>query len=151
MDRLEFLESIFSLFGKKDEQMIRAYDVALTVNKTIDWDKLYKIIIKDYTKLPAPSEILTKLEFCLIRVSPKDYGKIVVFITENNKIFDFVCTGYGNDFSKSLECLKEKYGKVLIKVFPPHTVILKNEALIPHNDGFEIETLNFPEELRKAA
>lgn len=151
VDRLEFLESIFNLFGKKDEQMLRAYDLALSVNKTVDWYKLYKIIIKDYTRLPSPSDILAKLEFCLIRINTEDYGKIVVFITENNKIFNFVCTGYGNEFSRNLERLKEQYGKVLVKIFPPNTTILKNEALIPDYDGFTVEILSFPEELRKAA
>lgn len=151
MDRLEFLESIFNLFGKKDEQMIRAYDLALSVNKPVNWDKLYKIVIKDCSKLPAPSELLAKLEFCLFRVSSEDYGKIIVFITESNKIFNYVCTGYGNEFKKLLGNLQNQYGRVLIKTYPPNTTILKNEALIPTKDGFIVETLDFAQSLNEAA
>jgi hypothetical protein len=68
MNRTDFVRRIFKFCGKDDGDLMREYDLALSVNKPIDWDKLYSICIKEMKNryLPAPSYFLEQLDRCLI-------------------------------------------------------------------------------------
>lgn len=68
MNRMDFLKEIFNFCGKDDEQLMRTYDLALTTNKPIDWNKLYKIFITESKNryLPAPSYFIGLFDRCLI-------------------------------------------------------------------------------------
>ena len=56
MQRGEFIEQVFMFFKSKDENLMRAYDLALTVKECIDWDKLYRIVLNEAESryLPPP-------------------------------------------------------------------------------------------------
>lgn len=72
MDRIGFLQKLFNFFGKeineKNKKVLIDYDIALTTNKKIDWNKLYTICIQEAEKrfLPMPSWIVSKLDKCII-------------------------------------------------------------------------------------
>ncbi len=72
MNRIEFLERVFDFFGKdieKNAQLIKDYDLALTTNKRIDWDKLYSKVLKESeTKyLPMPKWFIAKFDDCILQ------------------------------------------------------------------------------------
>lgn len=56
MQRSEFIEQVFMFFKSKDENLMRAYDLALTVKESIDWDKLYRVVLNEAESryLPTP-------------------------------------------------------------------------------------------------
>ncbi len=69
MDRIEFLKKIFHFFGKdatQNEELLTQYDLAFTVKENIDWDKLYRIVLKEAETryLPAPKWFVDKFYRC---------------------------------------------------------------------------------------
>ena len=66
MERRDFIEAIFAFFNVKDEEktLYKAYDLALTSGKNVDWGKLYVNTLKEATSryLPPPKFFIDK--FC---------------------------------------------------------------------------------------
>lgn len=129
MTRLEFLQEIFKFFGKKDEDLLRTYDIALTTKDNIDWDKLYKKVITEVESryLPAPKWFLGMMPSFII-TEPGQYryddGQSVLRLTDRFYVFDMwhvtrTIEEIGNYY-------KNKYGRsfVSFKYYPPEFTII---------------------------
>jgi hypothetical protein len=66
MERKEFIDQVFTFFKNNDEELKKAYDLAFTVKENIDWDKLYRIVLKEAETryLPAPKWFVDKFYRC---------------------------------------------------------------------------------------
>lgn len=94
MDRLQFLEKVFSFYGKelnaKNRELLKDYDLALTTQKRVDWDNLYKKVIKDFeTKnLPMPKWFIAKFDSCLLPIEGNykiNGGKGILYLAFKDK------------------------------------------------------------------
>lgn len=69
MDRLDFIEKIFTLYRVKPENnkdLVTIYDEAFSVNKAIDWDKLYsRVLATADGALPKPAWFTSQFDGCL--------------------------------------------------------------------------------------
>lgn len=74
MNRENFLNDVFSFFRTNDENLQRTYDLALTTNKHIDWDKFYMRVIQDAESryLPVPKWFIAKMLECEV-IEPGTY------------------------------------------------------------------------------
>ena len=129
MTRLEFLQEIFKFFGKKDEDLLRTYDIALTTKDNIDWQKLYKKVITEAESryLPAPKWFLGMMPSFII-TEPGQYrydaGQSVLRLTDRFYVFDMW------HVTRTLEEIanhyKNKYGSsfVSFKYYPPEFTIM---------------------------
>lgn len=76
MTRTEFLDKIFSFFCyKSDESLKPTYDLALSVEYKVDWDKLFEIVINEAEtrSLPVPKWFTAKIPKCRIYDSKNPY------------------------------------------------------------------------------
>lgn len=66
MNRKDFIDEIFAFFKNSDEGLKKSYDLAFTVKENIDWDKLYRIVLKEAETryLPAPKWFVDKFYRC---------------------------------------------------------------------------------------
>ena len=69
MERLEFIEKVFTLFRvnpDNNRDLILIYDDAFSTRKPVDWDKLYKMVISEAEGgLPKPAFFTSKFDMCL--------------------------------------------------------------------------------------
>lgn len=69
MERLEFIEKVFTLYRVNPENnrdLVLIYDDAFSVNKPIDWDKLYKRVLNTAEGgLPKPGWFVSQFDGCL--------------------------------------------------------------------------------------
>lgn len=129
MTRIEFLKEIFKFFGKNDEELLKAYDMALTTKDKIDWDKLYKKVITSVESryLPAPKWFISLLPNYIIQDEGQyryDDGQSVLRLTDRFYVFDMW------HVTRTLEEIanhyKNKYGSsfVSFKYYPPEFTIM---------------------------
>lgn len=129
MTRIEFLKEIFKFFGKNDEELLKAYDMALTTKDKIDWDKLYKKVITSVESryLPAPKWFISLLPNYIIQDEGQyryDDGQSVLRLKDRFYVFDMW------HVNKTLEEIerhyKNKYGSsfVSFKYYPPEFTIM---------------------------
>lgn len=109
MQRSEFIDEMFSFFKCKDEDLKRAYDLAFTVKESIDWDKLYKIVINEAESryLPVPKWFKDFFPRCIITSSnfyENDGLKVRVTLTDG---YSYEYETFQNNLS--LEELKQKF------------------------------------------
>lgn len=123
MNRSDFVRRIFKFCGKDDGDLMREYDLALSVNKPIDWDKLYSICIKEMKNryLPAPSYFIDLFNRCLnldavggrydnirLRVNLK-HGKL-----ENGYPYEFVTYNNNSTIYELKQSALRKWGDKLV-------------------------------------
>lgn len=92
MNRSDFVREIFKFCGKEDEGLMRTYDVALSVNQPIDWDKLYRICITEMKNryLPAPSCFIELFNRCIISEElGGKYDGIKLRVVLKNTTYDY--------------------------------------------------------------
>jgi len=94
MTRNEFITEIFAFFRCKDEALIKAYDLAFTVNYQVDWQKLYTLVVNEAETryLPAPKWFKAKFPMCKLHyngANPLD-GTNLVITFDNNISYSFV-------------------------------------------------------------
>lgn len=129
MTRLEFLREIFNFFGKKDEDLLRAYDIALTTKNNIDWQGLYKKVITEAESryLPAPKWFLSMMPSFVI-TNPGQYryedGQSVLRLTDRFYVFDM--WHVTRTIEEIANHYKNKYGSsfVSFKYYPPEFTIM---------------------------
>lgn len=73
MERNEFINEVFAFFRTSNEDLKRAYDLAFTTQKRVDWNKLYLKVIQEAESryLPTPKWFVSKFDSCLL---PEDAG-----------------------------------------------------------------------------
>ena len=115
MQRLEFIEKVFTLFRKNPENnadLIRIYDDAFSTKKPVDWDKLYTLTVAqaESSTLPMPQWFTSKFDMCLkdVDYATADGLQIRVLIKDRKHP-----EGYPYDFETyrntlSFEELKQK-------------------------------------------
>lgn len=133
MTRLEFLQEIFKFFGKKDEDLLRAYDMALTTKDNIDWERLYKKVITEVESryLPAPKWFIEKLPSYIIedeQTYQNESGTGVLKLHSGTHIMDMwhntlSITEINNNY-------KNHYGKNFISFtyYPPSYVFIGHKV-----------------------
>ena len=110
MERLEFIENVFTLFRVNPEnnrQLALIYDSAFTTQKRVDWDKLFKAVMNEAETggLPKPGWFISKFDL---------YLKPTNYTTQNGiKIRINLKDGYKYDYETyqnnlSLEEIKRK-------------------------------------------
>lgn len=129
MTRLEFLREIFKFFGKNDEELLKAYDMALTTKDKIDWDKLYKKVITSVESryLPAPKWFISLLPNYIIQDEGQyryDDGQSVLRLTDRFYVFDM--WHVTRTIEEIANHYKNKYGSsfVSFKYYPPEFTII---------------------------
>lgn len=95
MNRKDFIDEIFTFFKSKDEELKKAYDLAFTVKENIDWDKLYRIVLKEAETryLPAPKWFLERFYRC------NKVGNYNFANNQNVKVIVTLLDGYFYEFS----------------------------------------------------
>lgn len=141
MDRNEFLDAIFAFFKVKDEEktQYKAYDLALSKGRNIDWDRMYlKTIESVETRyLPAPKFFLNLFPSCQ-RISfqqSKFMGYKVRIHYSNGKYTDYVVSGFGLNKEK---ILKNKNVNVVKMVMYPPTTTLIGKNIIPEDSEYNV-------------
>jgi hypothetical protein len=129
LTRLEFLREIFKFFGKNDEELLKAYDMALTTKDKIDWDKLYKKVITSVESryLPAPKWFISLLPNYIIQDKGQyryDDGQSVLRLTDRFYVFDM--WHVTRTIEEIANHYKNKYGSnfVSFKYYPPEFTIM---------------------------
>lgn len=129
MTRIEFLKEIFKFFGKNDEELLKAYDMALTTKDKIDWDKLYKKVITSVESryLPAPKWFISLLPNYIIQDEGQyryDDGQSVLRLTDRFYVFDM--WHVTRTIEEIANHYKNKYGSsfVSFKYYPPEFTII---------------------------
>lgn len=95
MNRLEFVKSILTLFGKgENPQLINEYDKALETYKRVDWDKLYQRSIGQISerKLPMPAWFRSQYDYCIkgngVQANENN-GKMVYVELNNGSSYEY--------------------------------------------------------------
>lgn len=89
MERKDFIYAIFSFFKVKDEEqnLFRAYDLALSSGRNIDWNKLYMKVLEEVPTryLPAPKffiEFFPECKKISVNTSQHDGKLVLVFMND---------------------------------------------------------------------
>lgn len=142
MTRLEFLQEIFKFFGKKDDELLKTYDIALTTRDNIDWQKLYKKVITEAESryLPAPKWFLGMMpSFIITELGQYKYdnGNIVYVLRDDARkkrtghhLFYTVPLWHETRTISEIEKLyRQKYGERLLsfKYYPENYRIIGNK------------------------
>ena len=95
MNRSEFIGEIFKFFKNSDDDLKKSYDLAFSVKDNIDWDKLYRIVLKEAETryLPSPKWFIDKFYRC---------NKIDNFNFANNQDTKVIIT-LDNDYQYDFE------------------------------------------------
>lgn len=116
MNRITFLDLIFSFFKVKDEDnsLKQSYDMALTTRKNIDWQAMYMNVIKtaESRYLPAPKWFLAKMKCFEIYEQGHLDGKKVRVFYKSGRITEYIIL---SDIETKLSNLISKF-KALDKV-----------------------------------
>lgn len=79
MDKLDFLQKLFAVFPpeKNLDEVMAFYSSTLDTNKKYDYEKLLKLVGKEYTfkTLPPTSWLIKKREECVFHNVPKYSGR----------------------------------------------------------------------------
>lgn len=152
MDRKDFIRAIFSFFNVKDESdtLYRAYDLALSTNKNVDWDKLYITSIKEVQSnyLPKPKFFIELFDKCrkISINSCENDGSHIRVIFKSGRYTDFVLKGFG----LSLDDIKAKSPKndnvQEVRMYPKEvevegkkvTVALIGDTVYPEQTRYEV-------------
>lgn len=116
MNRSEFINEIFTFFRCKDNELKKAYDLAFSVKETIDWEKLYAIVVNEAETryLPAPKWFKAKFPMCKVQrngQNPLD-GTNLVITFANGKSYSFVLYETKEDTLEEVEIgLRNKFRK----------------------------------------
>ena len=92
MERKDFITAIFSFFKVKDEEqnLYRAYDLALSSGRNIDWNKLYMKVLEEVPSryLPAPKFFIELFPECkkIPFSSSQHDGKLVLVFLNNGQV-----------------------------------------------------------------
>lgn len=145
MNVYEFLEELNTHFPIKEDNkkqvFIRYADIIKIeihkLKKAYDYEKLLNSILREYTfkTFPPIALILRHIPVGVINSLPVKEGETIVMITPDNRIYDFIITGYGSSILNMKKYLKEKYTDIMIYQFPKGTTILNNRALVPNPDN----------------
>lgn len=143
MNRIEFLQEIFKFFGKKDEDLLRTYDIALTTKDDIDWQKLYKKVITEAESryLPAPKWFLSMMPSFVI-TKPGQYryddGTGVLRLTDRFYVFDMWHVTH--TIEQISNHYKNKYGSNFISFvyYPPEFTVMGRNIYRRVNNKMEL-------------
>ena len=95
MERKDFITAIFSFFKVKDEEqnLFRAYDLALSSGRNIDWNKLYMKVLEEVPSryLPAPKFFIELFPECkkISFSSSQHDGKLVLVFLNNGQVRNY--------------------------------------------------------------
>lgn len=113
MERLEFIERIFTLYRVNPEnnrELVLIYDDALSTRKPVDWDKLYKSVISTADGgLPKPGFFTAKFDTCLKDVNYTTADGIRLKVSLNDG-FSYEYETYRT--SLTFEQIKQKFMKL---------------------------------------
>lgn len=94
MNRITFLDLIFSFFKVKDDDnsLKQSYDMALTTRRNIDWQAMYMNVIKtaESRYLPAPKWFLAKMKCFEIYEQGHLYGKKIRVFYKSGRITEYI-------------------------------------------------------------
>ena len=95
MERKDFITAIFSFFKVKDEEqnLFRAYDLALSSGRNIDWNKLYMKVLEEVPSryLPAPKFFIDLFHECkkISFSSSQHDGKLVLVFLNDGQVRNY--------------------------------------------------------------
>lgn len=135
MNREQFLDLIFKFFKARDEdkELLKAYDLALSTKKQINWQGLYAHILQttESRYLPAPKYFLEKMRNFEIVTRGSLDGHKVRAIFKSGKVIQYVVI---NDFKVNLARLREDFEKldpiVRVELYPPEVTII-GQVIVP--------------------
>lgn len=152
MERKDFIHAIFSFFKVKDEEqtLFKAYDLALSSGRNIDWNQLYMKTIKETESryLPVPKFFIENFDSCRKRTinSTKDDGRTVRIIYKDGRFTDFVVCGFGVSINQ-LKAKSLKKGNIKeIRMYPKQVEVedklvdveLIGERVFPEGTPYEV-------------
>lgn len=122
MNRHEFIKQLFAFFKDSSTERMKAYDCGLSVNRPINWDKLYTIVIKDCDKMPSVKYLRAQFDYCRPNMdSSQNGGKKMRVIYQNGKFTDYVVCDFGLNLQeiiqgKNMDNIKE------VRLYPQKTI-----------------------------
>lgn len=127
MERSDFVRAIFKFCQKDDADLMRTYDLALSVNKPIDWSKLYNICITEMKNryLPAPSYFIELFNRCIISEElGGKYDGIKLRVVLKNTTYDYETFNNNSTVYELKQSAKRKWKDKLIsfQVFNEETL-----------------------------
>lgn len=135
MDRQEFIQRIFRICGVqedniKNKELVRTYDLALSVPYKVNWDDFFKYCIKEIQKkqIPMPSFFTAKIEYFKADNDHNNQylGWQVRIYFNSGRYSDFIICGFGPSFNEIKERCKLS-AKVKKAVMYPPKVTIKDE------------------------
>lgn len=114
MQRTEFIDEIFSFFRCTNDELKKAYDLAFSVKESIDWDKLYRIVLDEAETryLPAPKWFKERFYRCYKQDNYNLYNndgvKVIVTLNDGYK-YDFELWHCSLSFNEIRQKLKQKF------------------------------------------
>lgn len=131
MERLEFIRHLFMLYGKSTEKnidLIRDYDVVLSEEQNIDWDKMLRLVEKsDLNSLPSPKYLKNLFPKCKQEFEGQyryDSGKAVLKLKD--RFYDIDMWHVTSTLEEIANNYKNKYGSsfVSFKYYPEDFIIM---------------------------
>lgn len=145
MERLDFIRQLFILYGKSTEKnidLIRDYDLALSGEQNIDWEKMLRLVEKsELNSLPNPKFLKSLLPKCKIEIEGQykyDSGKVIVKLKDRFYTYDIW------QLNKTLEdCEKYYKGRfgsnfVSFVYYPPEFTIMGRNIYRRVNNKMEL-------------
>lgn len=133
MERLDFIRELFMLYGKsadKNIDLIRNYDVKLSKEQNIDWNKMYKLVEKDeMNSLPNPKYLLSLLPSCRIEIPGQyknDEGTSVLKLKDRFYVYDMWHNTRTIDELHNYYKNKNGDNFVWFKYYPPEFFVMGN-------------------------
>lgn len=152
MERKDFIDAIFSFFKVKDDERVlyKAYDLALSSGRNVDWSQLYMKTIKEAESryLPVPKFFIENFDNCRKRTinSTKDDGRAVRIIFKDGRFTDFIVCGYGLSIDQLKERSRKKGYIKEIRMYPKQVKVedklvdveLIGEHVFPEGTPYEV-------------
>lgn len=136
MERLDFIRKLFILYGKSTEKsidLIRDYDLALSEEQNIDWDRMLRLVEKsDLNSLPNPKYLKSLFPKCKIEIEGQykyKGGNAVLTLKRENKpnlFYVFPMDFAEHTIEEYYNKYRQKYGYSFLdfKYYPPNFEII---------------------------
>lgn len=136
MDKMAFLHKLFALYPPEDktEERMRYYAEILTSNKKYDYEKLMRIVGREWKNkyLPSTAWLVEKREQCKPENSiPANEGELVVMRLPNGRIYSFTVTGFGRTLNDIRSKCSSIYGGCKVEIYPKGSVLVGTTVIEP--------------------
>lgn len=143
----QFLAELFAHYPTEKEDVkgeIEYYHNALQSEKQYNYDKLLKLVSREYTykHTPLTSWLLDKRNtHCEVRDNP-DSQHLILITFENGNTMQCTANGFGNHIHTAKQMMEDLYGAIKkVQHFPAGTVIIGQNVYYPSGKMVKLSEL----------